>query len=710
MANPKIVVEVSEIGAKAAADDIRDLKFRVRELAREEERLKDRLAKTNKTLRSSAGAVGRLEDKLRGAVKQTKTFPQDFTRALRVLEGPLGGVAGRMQSLLVLLRDAKLGTVLLVGALVALVATTLALGVAMFKTTLRLDALDSQFLAATGSSTKAASALAFVEDISERLGLKFRDTASQFALFTASMKGSGLEGVGTRRIFEGLSVAIAGLNLGTDKAGRIFTAFQQIASKGKVSMEEISTQLAESLPGAMEKASRAMGLGKEAFIALVSSGKLLSDDLLPKLAEVLINDFASAAEKASIKLRAELNRLGNTFDDTLKIINKSTASGVAFADAVRFMNKTLKEFNNAMGRTIGLVTQISKNFKNLDLVSTETSLGLRIIATGFQFLGASASGVVDILKVLFSNLERIAGVEPLKTGPLEVGISVPFRRPSPGEGAFLDALKEQNEFRKIADDIIKEGLSIREVAARKQEQFNFLLEIGVLKTDQFREATDRLNRELLASNPLVQTLSKTFDSMADSMVTAALAGESAFDAFKVSLASALKQMTIDLLKFAIKTIVVKFALNALTGGFGSTIQSGAQSLLGAFQSVSSSPLTKSAKGNSFSNGARALQKGGLINSPTLFTSREGLNLAGEAGTEAVLPLQRDSQGRLGVSANITGGGGGGDTFVIDARGADPGQLQNLMELIRQLNGSIEERAIAASAEDITRRPRAFGTT
>jgi phage-related minor tail protein len=51
-------------------------------------------------------------------------------------------------------------------------------------------------------------------------------------------------------------------------------------------------------------------------------------------------------------------------------------------------------------------------------------------------------------------------------------------------------------------------------------------------------------------------------------------------------------------------------------------------------------------------------KGGVIGGPTLFPLPRGLGLAGEAGPEAIMPLARGPDGRLGVA-----GGGGGSTAV-----------------------------------------------
>ncbi len=56
-------------------------------------------------------------------------------------------------------------------------------------------------------------------------------------------------------------------------------------------------------------------------------------------------------------------------------------------------------------------------------------------------------------------------------------------------------------------------------------------------------------------------------------------------------------------------------------------------------------------------------KGGVLASPTYFPLGRGLGLAGEAGAEAILPLARGSDGRLGVAG---GGGAVNVTFNVTA--------------------------------------------
>jgi len=45
-------------------------------------------------------------------------------------------------------------------------------------------------------------------------------------------------------------------------------------------------------------------------------------------------------------------------------------------------------------------------------------------------------------------------------------------------------------------------------------------------------------------------------------------------------------------------------------------------------------------------------KGGVLAAPTYFGLGQGLGLAGEAGAEAILPLARGSDGRLGVAGGV----------------------------------------------------------
>lgn len=67
-----------------------------------------------------------------------------------------------------------------------------------------------------------------------------------------------------------------------------------------------------------------------------------------------------------------------------------------------------------------------------------------------------------------------------------------------------------------------------------------------------------------------------------------------------------------------------------------------------------------ANGGVMSGPGIAAYSGSVVSRPTLFPFARGVGLMGEAGPEAILPLKRGSDGKLGVSA----GGGGGVSIVI----------------------------------------------
>ena len=109
-----------------------------------------------------------------------------------------------------------------------------------------------------------------------------------------------------------------------------------------------------------------------------------------------------------------------------------------------------------------------------------------------------------------------------------------------------------------------------------------------------------------------------------------------------------------------------------------------------------SGLIGSADGNVFSGGQRmAFAAGGVVASPTLFPMARGAGLMGEAGPEAIMPLKRGPDGKLGVAS-----GGGGTQIVINdmrqAPGAEPVETQ-------ETTGPDGQRMIQILVRDEVRR-------
>ena len=126
--------------------------------------------------------------------------------------------------------------------------------------------------------------------------------------------------------------------------------------------------------------------------------------------------------------------------------------------------------------------------------------------------------------------------------------------------------------------------------------------------------------------------------------------------------------------------VLNQALAPVQGAIGSAVGKGMQSILGGVMPFS--------KGAAFGAGrVAAFARGGVVDGPTQFPMRGGVGLLGEAGPEAIMPLTRDADGKLGVRA---GGGSGGTVHVTmnistpDAAGFQRSQSQIAAEMNRAI--------------------------
>ncbi|MCK0166887.1 phage tail tape measure protein [Jannaschia sp. S6380] len=101
-----------------------------------------------------------------------------------------------------------------------------------------------------------------------------------------------------------------------------------------------------------------------------------------------------------------------------------------------------------------------------------------------------------------------------------------------------------------------------------------------------------------------------------------------------------------------------------------------------------------AEGGAFSQGrVMPFAKGGVIGGPTTFPMRGGTGLMGEAGPEAIMPLTRGPDGRLGVQTH-----GGGSSVNVqmhistpDAEGFRRSRSQIAAEMSRALSRGSRNR-------------------
>lgn len=106
--------------------------------------------------------------------------------------------------------------------------------------------------------------------------------------------------------------------------------------------------------------------------------------------------------------------------------------------------------------------------------------------------------------------------------------------------------------------------------------------------------------------------------------------------------------------------VYRASVKPVEGALGDLATKGLGSLLGG--------LMPFADGGAFSSGrVMPFAKGGVVSSPVTFPMRGATGLMGEAGPEAIMPLTRGADGRLGVQSQ---GGGRAVNIVMNVSTPD----------------------------------------
>jgi hypothetical protein len=149
-------------------------------------------------------------------------------------------------------------------------------------------------------------------------------------------------------------------------------------------------------------------------------------------------------------------------------------------------------------------------------------------------------------------------------------------------------------------------------------------------------ASGAMDADLYARS--VQQLAEQFDPLGQLISGLADTVENELNAAFASVLNGTASLGDALLSFA-SNVLAKVAQDLFAQQFAAPIAAGIKSFIG------------SEDGNVFGrSGYVPFAKGGIVSGPTLFPFANGTGLMGEAGPEAIMPLSRGSDGKLGVVA------------------------------------------------------------
>jgi lambda family phage tail tape measure protein len=147
-------------------------------------------------------------------------------------------------------------------------------------------------------------------------------------------------------------------------------------------------------------------------------------------------------------------------------------------------------------------------------------------------------------------------------------------------------------------------------------------------------------KELTETEKLAEKIKDTFANQLTSAIEGLIDGTKTLGE---SLSGVLKQMA-------------SMFLRAGIGNFAGADGTGGTGLLGLF--ADGCVMAK--------NKIVPFASGGVVNKPTIFPMANGMGLMGEAGPEAIMPLRRGANGKLGVESS---GGASNVVVNVDASGS-----------------------------------------
>jgi tape measure domain-containing protein len=239
-------------------------------------------------------------------------------------------------------------------------------------------------------------------------------------------------------------------------------------------------------------------------------------------------------------------------------------------------------------------------------------------------------------------------------------------------GALIAAEREQANRLEMARALTPEAEMRVRIKQANPGQSQGALD-SLFNTEQTIVNAEQLKTQMQG---VASTIGDAFSTAFQGIINGSMSAQEALGNMFKSIGESFVKMAMDMIAKQLVMITLGFIMRAL-GLLGSA---GKVSDLNAPQSINN-PLGDPgtffelpkvggtyAKGGAFSNGIAKFATGGIVNGPTLFPFADGgamqMGLMGEAGPEAIMPLQRGADGSLGVRAAMGGNGMGGSSSPV----------------------------------------------
>lgn len=574
-----------------------------------------------------------------------------------------------------------------------------------------IQLLGDRITAFTGDTESGARALDLLFDAANRTNSEVDTLADGFnrvALATQELRLSTEQMIAFTTTLQN-AFRIQGASA-AESRGAIIQLTQGLASGALRGQELRSVLEASAVAGSV--LADAVGISRGELIKFAETGALTSEVVLKAFSKRTLElderagklgtTFGQTLTKATNEFKRGLNELNKDLElnkqfeitilgatRAIKELFVTVAKNKAFQEFTKGLGAFVKGSANILSETFGDQSELEKldkklgdSFNKIDKIKIKLS-DLKKDTDGFLestkrfFVEGTQSQVDTQIKRLETRLsEEISLNEKLfetRSKLIDQEKNKTKSKGSVTEDSISKILKDFSnaDFDKLAN---KGALTI--------EQLNRLFQNGKININQYRKAilelekqdlakqfsegkirAEEYNKELIKVNIELARINgnlnvvsagarKYAESVGDFSTEIVGAVENAFGTLEDKLFDFVKTgkflfndfaqaVLDDITRILIRTQLIKPLVESISGGFSS----------GTGTSVTSTPATPKAKGGIFSGGDfQAFAQGGVVNAPTFFPTRSGTGLMGEAGPEAIIPLERVSGGDLGVKA------------------------------------------------------------
>lgn len=234
----------------------------------------------------------------------------------------------------------------------------------------KIETLRAAFIGLGGSIEAGNKSFAIALETANKYGFAVTDVGKSLMRLQEASKGAGLGIEAGERLFKASGATARALGFTSEEMKRMLLAMQQMLSKGKVNAEEMRSQLAEVLPGAITIFARAMGVPIEVFSKMMERGELVAGILIPRVTRQLEKEFGVKATQSLNTLAVSSERLANAWAMLGEQVVK-TGVPAAMVDtlrvAVEFWEKILhlkEQYDGAGTKSGGVDITQTRQFKD----------------------------------------------------------------------------------------------------------------------------------------------------------------------------------------------------------------------------------------------------------------------------------------------------------------------------------------------------------